>query len=245
MADGYRPLHTSAAQDAVLDAIVARAEPGAVCVFDLDGCLFDTRHRQARLFAELGAHLDLPWLARVEPLHFVDWDPAHTLRRAGIAEDRVAAVLPALEAHFREHFFTSRAVRWDHAMPGAVALVRACSARGAQVLYLTGRHAPMREGTEENLLPWGFPWQDGHSALWTKRSAAQGDTAWKAEALDRLPRLGRPVVFLDNEPSNVNLFHQRHPDALTVFVDTDHSPRPARPDPALPQVRGFLRRGQA
>jgi hypothetical protein len=241
MSTGYQPLATSADQDAVLAAIEARAAPGAVCVFDLDGCLFDTRYRQVHLFAQLGALIDAPDLSRVRVEHFEDWDLAATLRRAGIATDQVDALMPELRAWFMEHFFTSRAVGLDHAMPGGARLVRACSRRGAHIVYLTGRHTPMREGTERALLEWGFPWQDGGSTLLMKRAASTSDTEFKADALGLLQRLGQPAVFLDNEPSNVNLFHARFPDALTVFVRTDHSPRPIVPDPSLPVVRGFLR----
>jgi len=48
---------------------------------------------------------------------------------------------------------------------------------------------------------------------------------------------------LDNEPANVNKFHDRHPDAQVVFVETDHSPRPDEPHSDLQWLRGFLRQG--
>ena len=84
MSTGYQPLASSPDQDEVLAAIEERAEPGAVCVFDLDGCLFDTRYRQVHLYAQLGALIDAPCLARVRVDHFQDWDPAATLRQDSI-----------------------------------------------------------------------------------------------------------------------------------------------------------------
>jgi len=240
-ATGYDPLFTSAEQDALLDAIVERAAPGTVCMFDLDGCLFDNRHRQIHIYREFAGIHGHPELYRIEPDHFRDWDQRATLRRAGVPEAVVEQVAGPLRAWFMEHFFTSRAVQLDHAMPGAVRLVRACWAAGAHVVYLTGRHEPMRAGTAAALHQYGFPLDEGGSTLLMKPAFATPDHEYKDVALHRLAALGRPTVFLDNEPVNVNLFAERHPDALVVFVATDHSPRADEPAEGIPWMKGFLR----
>jgi len=50
----------------------------------------------------------------------------------------------------------------------------------------------------------------------------------------------RPVFFLDNEPTHVNLFRDRFPDALVVWMETDHSPRKEQPHLDIPVLRSFL-----
>ena len=125
-------------------------------------------------------------------------------------------------------------------MPGAVALVRQVRAAGCQIVYLTGRDHSMREGTEDSLRNWGFPYDAPDCHLFTKPDARLDDTAFKEQAMEVLATLGSVVLYLDNEPSNVNLYHDRHPDALVVFVETDHSPRPVSPHPALPWLRSFV-----
>jgi hypothetical protein len=73
-----------------------------------------------------------------------------------------------------------------------------------------------------------------------KPDARADDTTFKEGALAAIAELGRVVLYLDNEPANVNVFKRVHPEALVVFVETDHSPRPDEPHPDLPWLRSFL-----
>lgn len=239
---GYSPYTTSAAQDDVLDRILQRAGPETVAVFDLDGCLYDNRWRQLQIINEYAGQHDVPDLHGVRVHHFRDWSLSRTARNAGIDPGRVEAFAEELRQFWWDRFFSGEYVGFDHAMPGAVRLVQGVRARGAHIVYLTGRDVTMHEGTVRALARDGFPApDDGPAALLTKPAIDMADEDWKAEALERIAALGRPTVFLDNEPVNVNLFAARHPDALVVFVSTDHSFRPDAPRPEIPVVRGFLR----
>jgi phosphoglycolate phosphatase-like HAD superfamily hydrolase len=233
-ARGAEPLFTSADQDVLLDRIAATALPGAVGVFDLDGCLFDNRPRQIRILRELASREDLPELYRVEAHHFCDWSLAHTFANAGVDQRLVARALEEWE----RRFFTSDFVRHDHAMPGAAALVRACYGGGMRVIYFTGRDDSMRPGTEEALDRFGFPFREAGVRLVTKPNREQDDVAFKTAALEHL---GPVHLYVDNEPANVNVVHARHPDALVVFFESDHSDRPDEPHPDIPWLRSFLR----
>lgn len=245
-ARGYAPFATSPENDALLDRVVAHAEAcgrGAVAVFDLDGCLFDTRPRQVHIFRELGAREGWPGLYRVTVDHFVDWSLRGTLTRAGLDPGWVEAVYPRVRDFWEKRFFTSEYVLYDHAMPGAVELVRRVHAAGVHVVYLTGRDVGMAPGTEAALHRFGFPLATERCTLLVKPDAKVDDTKFKEEALRRLDGLGQVVLYLDNEPANVNMYRRLHPEALVVFVETDHSPRPDEPDPAIPWLRSFLRAG--
>lgn len=241
-ARGYAPLVTSPAQDALLDRIVAHAgaRPGALGVFDLDGCLFDTRPRQVQIYRQLASQRSWWELYQIREDHILDWSLANTMRRAGISEARAAELEPQAKPFFYDHFFRPDYMLHDHAMPGAAALVWRCYQAGLGVVYLTGRHEEMRAGTEEALVRYGFPYRRQATTLLVKPTAAMTDLDFKAEALRELHLLGRPVLFLDNEPANCNHFYQAHPEALVVWVETDHSPRPDEPHPDLPALRGFL-----
>ena len=123
-ARGYAPLHVSAEQDALLERLVARAKQAAeaatasgglaVGVFDLDGCLFDTRHRQIQILRELGSREGLPELYRVAPEHFVGWDLAATLTASGLSDARAQQLYPTntifhVNAELHEHGCICRA----------------------------------------------------------------------------------------------------------------------------------------
>lgn len=239
-ARGYAPLHVDPQNTALLDAVLERSGPGRVVVFDLDGCLFDTRPRQVHILRELAAREGWEPLNRVEPGHFTDWSLPNTLRAAGVEEGWIEAHKEAIRPLWAKAFFSSTYVLYDHAMPGAPALVRAVHARGAEVVYLTGRDLRMRKGTEASLARYAFPTGE-RATLLTKPHFHMDDTRFKDGAIESIEAMGEVVAYLDNEPANVNLYRARHPDALVVFVETDHSPRPDTPDPAIPWLRSFLR----
>lgn len=238
---GYAPYATSPAQDAVLDAIESRPRPGDQVVLDLDGCLFDNRWRQVQILHEYAGERDCLELYAVQAEHFVDWNLDRTLANAGLAPKRIAQIHDDLRRFWAERFFSGDYVCLDRPMPGAVRLVRRLADAGVGIVYLTGRDHRMHDGSVLSLRRAGFPTPSSRATLMTKPSATLSDEAWKARALERIKRFGRAVVSIDNEPSNVNRFHRELPDALVVFVATDHSPLPVRPDPDLPVIRGFLR----
>ncbi len=243
-ARGYRPGFASPEQDALLDQMLSVARQNAgkgVAVFDLDATLFDNRPRIIQIWRQLASRADLPALYAVAPEHFVDWDHARTLRAAGIPSDQVAGMMDKVEAAFFRYFFDGDCCRYDPAMPGAARMVWACYQAGLRVVYLTGRHAPMRAGTEASLLQWGFPVFRPGVELVLKPFEEQRDEAFKAEAVREIRHLGRPVLFVDNEPTNINLFDDLAPDALTVWMETDHSPRPVSPRVGIPAIRSWMR----
>ena len=242
-ARGYAPLDVSPENAALVARIVAHAQAkgrGHVAVLDLDGCLFDTRPRQVRIFRELASRSGLDALYRVREEHFADWSIPTTLRNAGLGEDFVGTHGGTVRAWWQDHFFTSAYVEHDHAMPGAPQLVRALHEAGLHLVYLTGRDETMRAGTERSLRAWGFPFGIERTNLLVKPTFTMDDTEFKGQALDIVARLGEVTLYMDNEPANVNMFQRVHPESLVVFVETDHSPRPDEPDASLPWLRSFL-----
>ena len=239
---GYDIMGCSAYQDALLKKMANTAAPSMVGVFDLDGCVFDTRHRQVMIMREFASHFDEPLLYHIDASHFTDWDLKTPLRSVGMPEDAIERLSKPLQKFWWERFFNSTYVRMDHALPGAAKFVREFHQQGAEVVYLTGRDHGMRQGTEDSLLACGFPYQTERTLLITKESFNQDDTEYKVQALQTICDLGEPVLFVDNEPSNVNAFKTHCPDALTVFIETDHSPRQVEPIQGIPWIRSFCMR---
>ena len=239
---GYAPFACSEFQDDLLTRAAEQVGTGSVAIFDLDGCLFDTRFRQVAIFKEFAAAHGVLELFHIKVSHFQDWDLRNTLMRLELSEDRIEEIYPALREFWWTRFFSNTYVRMDHAMPGAVELVRACYEQGAYVVYLTGRDNTMRKGTEDSLLAFGFPYQTSNTLLMTKPEFSMDDTQYKEAALKEIRQLGTPKLFVDNEPSNCNRFVHCCPDALVLFFETDHSPRPDVPHSDLYWLRSFFRR---
>lgn len=243
---GYAPYESSPEQDALLDQIIAHATSSGgegVGVFDLDGCLFDTRPRQVKIIREYASMNDALDLYCIREEHFTDWSLATTMRNAGMDEDRIESLKKDLAQFWASRFFTSDYVTHDHAMPGAVDLVKRCQAAGLKIAYLTGRDNTMRAGTASAISAWGFPLNGEDARLFTKPTFEMDDTEYKDQALLEISEMATPVLFMDNEPANVNKFRERFPDSLVVFVETDHSPRKDEPNPEIPWLRSFSRTG--
>jgi hypothetical protein len=237
---GYFPFGSSLHQDNLLQQMIDTADVGTVGVFDLDGCLFDTRQRQITIFREFGSRHGILELSQVKEEHFEDWDLRTPLRLIGLSEKRIDEFYLPLKKYWNKCFFTSTYTRIDHAMPGANRVVSSCHQQGMFVVYLTGRDHTMRRGTEDSLKASGFPYAVDRTLLITKPEAHLQDTKYKEEALKEIVQYGTPTLFIDNEPSNVNVFKKHFPDSLVVFIETDHSFREEKPDPNIPWIRSWF-----
>jgi len=130
-ARGYELLHTSPEQDDLLARIAGRVrgEADPVAVFDLDGCLFDTRWRQVHLLRELGSRRGWHERYRVGVEHFVGWNRHGSLVRGGIDAAWLDAHFDEVRAFWLRHFFAPDYVRHDHAMPVPPAWCGRCTRR--------------------------------------------------------------------------------------------------------------------
>lgn len=246
-ARGYAPMEWNAGSASVLSGVIDRIgvcanEGGAPVIgFDLDGCLFDTRPRQVHIFRELAGQRGLDALYQVAVEHFRDWSLPNTLANAGISAGWIAEHEPEVREFWAKRFFHTDYMTLDHAMPGAPAFVRACAEADGMIVYLTGRDHGMRPGTEAALRRFGFPLDMPLARLITKPRFDMDDTEFKESAMETIATLGNVVAYFDNEPANVNLFAARHPEAVVVFVETDHSPKPVEPNAQIPWIRSFMR----
>jgi len=241
----YDILHRSTAQDAVLDRVIDAAEnaaDGAIIALDLDGCLFDNRPRQLRIARAWAERRGDCRLAPLKVEHFQDWSFSATLQRMGLPADEADALAADFRPHWERWFFADDFVMHDLPLPGASRFVRRLQEAGSRVIYLTGRTHAQRPSTLANLSRYGFPIDPAGDGLWTKPTGDQSDSDWKRFALETLVEEGgRITAFLDNEPTHLVHALDEHPQALLVWLRTDHSPRAVRVPESMPSLRGFLR----
>jgi hypothetical protein len=245
-ARGYKPFGTNLEQNALLDQIIEEAKPGTVGIFDLDGCLFDTRIRLVTIFHEFASVKGVKgaegrYFSFAERSDFTDWDLKKPLRKYGMPESEIDAIFKEFIEFWRVRFFSNEYVAWDDPMPGATGLVQACYNKGMHIVYLTGRDHNMRAGTEQALRRCGFPYDIERTVLFTKPTFNMEDTAYKMDALEDIAKIGTVVVSIDNEPANINSMSERFSDALCVHIETDHSFREDRPHAHIPRLRSFYR----
>ena len=246
-----------AAQTGVLRQALDSIQPGRgraggqggpdLAAFDLDSTLLDNRPRQARIVREFGARSGDARLAACTPARLVSWDLRDAARLCGLDEGEVVACAPALRRFWLERFFTSEYCAGDAPIAGAGEFLRKVRERGGRILYLTGRHEEMRDGTLESFRCAGFPLLGAGVDLWLKPQRADDDDAWKdrcharlaeASPLSAVARGGLACAF-DNEPLHVNAYKRAFPGAVVVHLDTDHSQRPVEVLQSIPSILDF------
>jgi hypothetical protein len=215
--------------------------PRAVVVFDLDSTLLDNKPRQARIMAEYGREHGVPSLAGCRREHWTaGWDFRHAMRNTGLPQAEIEAHAEPYRECWRERFFTSEYCRLDEPLRGAVAFVQAVRQAGGRVLYVTGRHEGMREGTLDCFARVGLLVPDGDAVqLWMKPSMDEEDDDFKARVHADLPRAGDVQAVFDNEPTHVNDYQRSLPHARVIHLATDHSLRDVYVEPGIPSIADF------
>ncbi len=217
--------------EGLLDDVARVRGARPLVVMDLDDTLLSTDARHLRILREFGLEGVGP-----QALRYSITDTA----RAGGLQD--AAELSRLREFWFSRFFRNEYLLADEPVPGAPAYCRELVARGAELVYLTGRDETMRAGTEESLARHGFPPSGRPGArLILKPRFDTPDLEYKTQSLRLLEASGRVAGVFENEPAHVNLFVAAFPEARSVFVDTKHSGRPIAPHPSVPWIRDFRR----
>ena len=215
-----------------------------VVIFDLDDTLINTRERNLRILRDLAAEpatlsrfpAAAERLAEIGPRN-IRYLLKDTLATLQLTDE---AFVEAANNYWLAHFFTNAYCAHDRPNPGAARYVRWLVNEGATVVYLTGRDTPrMGKGTASNLRELGFP-IDGPKAILMMKPSAQGDDlAFKISRFQTIAQLGVVVAAFENEPANINAFQTGYPDALMIFLDTIHSPKPDTPNSMVHWVRDF------
>lgn len=236
----WRTDERSPEQTRILDGVVERVEKAGgarVVTFDLDSTLFDNRSRQLAILTDFAACHGLDGVEKLGIEDIDGWLVAKSIRRLSGAEGRVDELERLFKPFWRERFFTSELCRHDVPLPGAADFVNAIEGAGAGVVYLTGRHEPMRAGTVDSLSGGGFP----EGTLVMKPTLEMSDTEWKEISVERIRKMGAVLACFDNETTHVNRLRAAFPGATVVWVETDHSPEAESIDDSVPRIHGFLR----
>ena len=213
-----------------LEAVLARAKAlgrRAVVIFDLDSTLFDNKPRQARILREFGQSRGIAALTACRASHFSSgWDLRAAMRHCGLTADEAERIYPEAKRFWLERFFTSDYCTEDIAVAGAPQFVKAVADTGATICYVSGRPEQMKRGTLDAMRKCGFLLPSKRVHLILKASPSIHDDDFKREAHRKIAELGEVVAVFDNEPTHVNDYRRRFPEATVVHLATDHSGRP-------------------
>lgn len=224
-------------EQGILQAIIdisSTVKKGDLVIFDLDSTLLDNRPRQVQIIREYGLVSKLPLLENFEIIQMDGWSLELSLQHAGLSKEEASFYKKDLYMFWEKRFFTSEYCLYDIETPGAAHYVRKILESGARIVYCTGRHLAMKEGTIQNLQSLGFPIPDDNQVfLLLKPYFELEDDDWKQQAYRKISSLGQVLAVFDNEPSHINGYKKAYPDALCVHLYTDESGRGV---PVLPEI---------
>jgi phosphoglycolate phosphatase-like HAD superfamily hydrolase len=232
-------------------AVRAKASPGEghpLVVLDLDSTLYEVAPRTMKIISEwIESSEAQPFTAvrdRLKTLKETDlgYSLRDTFRAVGLSLDDPQAfrAWESAKKFWVARFFRSAYVRYDRPYRGAAEFTRQLHAQGAEIVYLTGRDEPnMGDGTRENLIRDGFPWQVERTILMTKPNIEMTDLAHKRSAGLEIRERGTLIASFENEPVNLVALYELFPKAMHVFVETVCSDRGAKAIRGLYRIKGF------
>jgi len=219
----------------VFDGVKSVQESPTV-IFDLDSTLYDIAPRTVAIIhhflAESGGRLSSEVHHALEKLNgaenFYSLNDIFLLLGLSLEKPSVASDLDVLKEFWFTYFFSNHYLHHDRPYPGAVSFVRELHARGATIIYLSGRNEPfMGDGTRGNLVRDKFPLAE-RTHLFLKDRPERQDLEYKRNLVHEIRSAGTPIAFFENEPQNLVALYESFPTSIHIFVDTVCSEAPAK-----------------
>ncbi|RMH55707.1 MAG: HAD family hydrolase [Candidatus Hydrogenedentota bacterium] len=200
-----------------------------IVVFDIEGTLVDNRPRTCAILKKFveekgNAYPDVAPRIRNLRADSVQYHLVDTFQDCGISN---LFVLEHALKFWADRFFSNRFLRFDTAIPGAVAFVNRLWKSGAMIVYLTGRDKPsMFSGTAGELEHLGFPIGVERTMLIMKPKPKAPAAPFKNEAAGFIERLGTVVAAFDDSMRNIEVYRKRWPEARIVQMRRPGQARP-------------------
>jgi hypothetical protein len=210
-----------------------------VMIFDLDDTIFDAGSRTLAILKSLSVDPELrdDFSGLEQKLsnlvnNDIHYDLSDNLDMLAITDKDLR---DKATNYWNERFFLSCDLDAIH--PRAKDFVLKSHAKGAHIVYLTGRDEPrMKDCTMESFRLNGLP-VDERATLMLKPHKDLSDVEFKQAAFKTIEQLGSVIAGFDNEPANVNAMSQYFPQAEIIFIETRHSSRPDKPFPELEHLK--------
>ena len=231
-----------------VDEVLAKKKLPIV-VFDLDSTLFDVSKRSYEILRE--------WLAHPETQSFQATHQGLKGLDAGELKysleelwdfKKLPYQQPPYDHHFkhakqfwRVRFFGHAYLKHDEPTRGAIEFVKNLYEKGASIVYLTGRDAPlMAFGTFDQLKQHGLPIEMDRTRLILKPKRHLNDVDYKSGVAKMVREWGEVVASFENEPKNLVAMSEAFaPETMNIFIETVSSDHPAPRGKSIYRIREF------
>lgn len=206
-----------------------------ICVFDLDGTLFDVGYRTIGIIKEwlesdAAMHFDKSILQKIRKINYdhIGYSLSHLFENSGfdLRNQQIMAVFSSIERVWKKKFFDGISlVKYDQTIENSCEFVKYLKNNGLEIFYLTGRYwHSMRHGTIEQLKKFDFPLLEENLIL--KLNPFEDDQLFKAEQIRILGKEFDICGNFENEYLNLAYMALEAKNAINVIVDSQHSGRP-------------------
>ncbi len=206
-----------------------------ICVFDLDGTLFDVGFRTIGIIKEwlqsdASSHFDQRLIQKIAKINYdhIGYSLSHLFENSGfdLRNQQIMAVFSSIERVWKKKFFDGiTLVQYDQMIKNSCNFVKDLHINGVEIFYLTGRYwHSMRHGTIEQLNKFNFPLKEENLIL--KLNPFEDDQLFKSEQIRILAKEFEVCGNFENEYLNLAYMVLEAKSAINVIVDSQHSGRP-------------------
>lgn len=211
-------------------------------IFDLDSTIFDLTNRQLQIFREFANEEKYQKMFPEECNAFAYMNENHM---SYYPEDCIHNFgVEKISSSFQEHFYPFWEVRffsneyceYDIPEKDSLKYIQSIYDLGGHIHYLTGRdEARMGIGTRKSLKDHGFILNDNCERIKIKLKPEKSipDANFKKEYVDSFAEDFDKIVFIDNEPANLEILTGEYPHLRLVHFDTYHMGKHKVPEEAL------------
>lgn len=210
-------------------------------VFDLDSTLFMNFTRWVHILKEFAQVYHVPELLQCKEEHISGFSVYWSMVQAGVSHEKALELEQEATAFWAQRFYTSPYCLDDVPVDGAQEYLLRLYKQNTQIVYCTGRHTDMYQGTVDCLQKYNMPTPDGKQVhLLVKPTFSMSDDEWKELAYQKLREFGEVIAVFDNEPAHINGYHHAFPSATAIHLLTNDSGRGVLVHPDICSVRHFV-----
>ena len=222
----------------ILNLIIKKSKKSKkkpICVFDLDGTLFDVGYRTIGIIkewlnSEAINNFDQRLIQKIAKMNYdhVGYSLSHLFENSGfdLRNQQIMSIFSSIERVWKKKFFDGvTLVKYDQIIQNSLNFVEHIEKNNIEIFYLTGRYwHSMRNGTMEQLKKFKFPFQEHNLIL--KMNPFEDDQLFKSEQINKLSQKFDVCGNFENEYLNLAYMALEAKDAINVIVDSQHSGRP-------------------
>ncbi len=220
-----------------------------VCIFDLDGTVFDVSYRTLGIIREWSQSeetkkISTEILEKVNTLEFnhVGYSLKQSLENAGFVFQNleVQKMFLSMEKFWQKRFFDGKSLlKYDLPFSGVVKFIQKLHEKNISIIYLSGRYQDkMQQGTIQQFEKFMLPYEE--NSLFLKNNILLEDYKFKSEMMYQLSQKYNVISNFENEYINIYYMCMKVPDCIHVVMDSHHSGKETQMlEPLIYRIQSF------